>query len=47
MAVGVLRSVDRPTYDEGMQHQVEVAKEKKGKGDLHDLLHSGDTWTVE
>ena len=47
VVVGVLRSVERPTYDESTVAQIEVAKEKKGPGDLHELLYTPDTWTVE
>ncbi len=45
--IGVFRSVERPTYDEMLSNQVAQAIEKRGEGDLHALLHSGDTWTVE
>jgi 2-oxoglutarate/2-oxoacid ferredoxin oxidoreductase subunit beta len=47
VALGVLRNVDRGSYDEAMHHQIQAAKEKKGDGDLHDLLFAGDTWTVQ
>ncbi|MEZ4272701.1 MAG: hypothetical protein R3C68_15095 [Myxococcota bacterium] len=47
VAIGVLHKVERTTYDEGMTAQLEIAKDKKGPGDLHDLLHAGDTWTVK
>ncbi|MBW2397978.1 MAG: 2-oxoacid:ferredoxin oxidoreductase subunit beta [Deltaproteobacteria bacterium] len=45
--IGVFRSVERPAYDEMLSNQVTQAIEKRGEGDLHALLHSGDTWTVE
>ncbi len=45
--IGVFRAVDRPRYDHDMNQQIEVAREQKGRGDLHKLFHSGDTWTVE
>jgi 2-oxoglutarate/2-oxoacid ferredoxin oxidoreductase subunit beta len=44
--VGVFRDVERPSYDELLTGQLERAKEQRGEGDLHDLLHAGDTWTV-
>lgn len=44
--IGVFRSVDRPTYDEGLVRQVEQAKVKQGVGDLDDLFNRGDTWVV-
>jgi 2-oxoglutarate/2-oxoacid ferredoxin oxidoreductase subunit beta len=47
VVVGVLRNVPRPSYDEGMVAQIEVAKEKKGPGDLKELIYGNDTWTVD
>ena len=44
--VGVLRSVEKPSYDDLANAQVQAAVEAKGKGDLHELLGSGMTWTV-
>jgi 2-oxoglutarate ferredoxin oxidoreductase subunit beta len=45
--VGVFRAVERTAYDEMLTNQVSQAIEKRGDGDLHALLHSGDTWTAE
>ena len=45
--MGVLRSVQRPVYDEAVRHQVADAKEQLGDGDLDALLNSGDTWVVQ
>ncbi|MGW0431421.1 2-oxoacid:ferredoxin oxidoreductase subunit beta [Micromonospora sp. NPDC003197] len=48
--IGVFRQVDRPTYDEVVQEQVETAKAKAtGTPEelLTELLHSGDTWTID
>jgi len=44
-AIGVFRSVQRPTYDELMTGQVESAQ-AAGAADLDDLLRGKDTWTV-
>jgi 2-oxoglutarate/2-oxoacid ferredoxin oxidoreductase subunit beta len=44
--VGVFRDIERPVYDELMADQLRVAEEKRGKGDLAELLLSGETWTV-
>ncbi|WND33486.1 2-oxoacid:ferredoxin oxidoreductase subunit beta [Streptomyces sp. BB1-1-1] len=44
--IGVLRSVERPVYDERMSEQLDAAIEQNGKGDLATLLAGGDTWTV-
>jgi 2-oxoglutarate ferredoxin oxidoreductase subunit beta len=45
VAVGVLYSVPRPTYDGTLRGQTESARSTKG--DLGKLLRSGGTWTVE
>jgi 2-oxoglutarate ferredoxin oxidoreductase subunit beta len=44
--IGVFRAVDRPKYDELLNAQVQQAVEAQGEGDLEQLFHSGDTWTV-
>ncbi|MEU1627804.1 2-oxoacid:ferredoxin oxidoreductase subunit beta [Streptomyces sp. NPDC020096] len=45
--IGVLRSVERPVYDNAMADQLDAAVEQKGKGDLAALLAGNDTWTVD
>jgi 2-oxoglutarate ferredoxin oxidoreductase subunit beta len=45
--LGVFRDVQRPAYGDAMEHQLRVAAEQQGPGDLERLLSSGDTWTVE
>ena len=45
--VGVIRAVRRPTYDELMTQQIDLAIATEGAGDLNEILHEGDTWTVE
>jgi len=45
--MGVLRAVERPTYDDLMTRQIEDAISRDGEGDLEALLQEGDTWTVE
>jgi 2-oxoglutarate ferredoxin oxidoreductase subunit beta len=44
--VGVFRDVQRPTLEYLMAEQVEKAT-AKGKGDLGQLLHAGETWVVD
>lgn len=44
--VGVFRAVEHNCYDQDVKTQIAFAKEKMGKGNLMDLLHKGDTWTV-
>lgn len=45
--IGVFRAVDRPKYDVELNEQVARARQEKGEGNLDELFHSGDTWTVE
>ncbi len=45
--LGVLRAVNRPTYDTLMDEQVEEAVSGQGAGNLEALLAGQDTWTVE
>jgi 2-oxoglutarate ferredoxin oxidoreductase subunit beta len=45
-ALGVLRAVKRAPYEELLEAQVKEATARKGQGDLHALLRSGDTWRV-
>jgi 2-oxoglutarate ferredoxin oxidoreductase subunit beta len=44
-AIGVFRSVQRPTYEDLMTGQIESAQ-AGGPSDLDDLLRGKDTWTV-
>ncbi|MEZ6095853.1 MAG: hypothetical protein R3C03_16755 [Pirellulaceae bacterium] len=44
--IGVFRCIDRPTYEVQMKEQLEGAAAKRGTGDLNQLFHSGETWTV-
>ena len=41
--LGVFRDVERDSYDELLQAQLDNAK---GEGDLQALLGSGDTWSI-
>jgi 2-oxoglutarate/2-oxoacid ferredoxin oxidoreductase subunit beta len=43
---GVFLSVDRPTYEDELQDQIQFAKRKRGDGNVKDLLLSGETWTI-
>jgi 2-oxoglutarate ferredoxin oxidoreductase subunit beta len=45
--IGVFRAVQREDYGTGVSRQLAATIEQKGPGDLHDLLHSGATWTVD
>jgi 2-oxoglutarate ferredoxin oxidoreductase subunit beta len=43
--IGVFRDIERPVYDRLMDDQLDSAR-KGGEGDLAELLHAGDTWTI-
>jgi len=45
--LGVLRAVERPTYDALMDQQIQDAIAKHGEGDIEALFAEGDTWTIE
>jgi 2-oxoglutarate ferredoxin oxidoreductase subunit beta len=45
--VGIFRDVDAPIYETGVNAQVDEAVARKGAGELKDLVHSGEIWTVE
>ncbi len=44
--IGVLRSVERPSYDRLMAEQMTQAQ-ANGKGNLQSLISGSDTWTIE
>jgi 2-oxoglutarate ferredoxin oxidoreductase subunit beta len=44
--IGVFRDVERPVYDRLMEEQLDQARADQGEGDLGELLHAGDTWTI-
>ncbi len=44
--LGVFRSVSSPTCDELNAQLHDGARAAKGRGDLAELLNSGDTWTI-
>ena len=45
--IGVIYSIDKPTYNQDMIDQINHAKDKKGSGKVQDLLNAGDTWKVD
>ncbi len=45
--IGVIRDIQRPTYEEQVHQQMVSAQEKKGTGTWKELLHGDSTWTVE
>ena len=47
LAVGVIRDVEAPTYNDGVSQQVEEVRARKGFTSLRDMILAGETWTVE
>lgn len=47
IALGVIRDVDAPTYDESVHKQIKEVKAKKADRTLEELLMMGDTWEVK
>jgi 2-oxoglutarate/2-oxoacid ferredoxin oxidoreductase subunit beta len=45
--IGVLRKVEKPTYDAQINQQVDAAIDQRdGKADLQELINGAHTWTV-
>jgi 2-oxoglutarate ferredoxin oxidoreductase subunit beta len=47
VALGVFRSVRRPTYEEMVEEQIRRAREEKGPVDLDALLREGECWEIK
>lgn len=45
-AMGVIRSVESPSYDEQLVQQEQDAIAQKGEGDIKDLIYTKDIWKV-
>jgi 2-oxoglutarate ferredoxin oxidoreductase subunit beta len=45
--VGVYRCVQRPTYEDLLNKQIEDVVRAKGRGKLEELFASDDTWVVK
>jgi 2-oxoglutarate ferredoxin oxidoreductase subunit beta len=45
--IGVIYAVDKPTYNEKVDEQIDLTIQNLGRGKLETLLNSGDTWVVE
>ena len=46
LALGVIRDVESPVYNEALQAQIEEVRDKKGFSSLRDVILAGETWTV-
>ena len=47
VALGVIRQVNEPTYDDRVRDQLTQVKEASKITCMDELLRSGATWTVE
>jgi 2-oxoglutarate ferredoxin oxidoreductase subunit beta len=47
VAMGVIRAVEAPVYDQLMEQQIAAVKSKAKIRSIDDLLGSGNTWVVE
>jgi len=45
--IGVFRDVEKDTYEDMMQGQIDEAVKRMGPGDLDKLIRGGDTWVIE
>ncbi len=46
-AVGVFCDIQRPIYEDEMEKQIQLAKSKRGEGDLTAFLNAGETWVIK
>ena len=46
-ALGVIRDVEAPTYDDAVYAQIEEVSEKKKYHNFEELLMTNDTWEVK
>jgi 2-oxoglutarate ferredoxin oxidoreductase subunit beta len=47
IAMGVIRSVEAPVYDQEMKKQIENVQQRRRVSSMDQLLHSGNTWIVD
>ena len=47
LALGVIRDVERPVYNEEIDRQVAEVRARKNFSSLRDMVLAGETWTVE
>ena len=47
LAVGVIRDVEAPTYNDEVENQVREVQAAHGFSSLREMILAGDTWTVE
>ena len=45
--MGVIRRIQRPSYETAVSQQIEEARSRLGSGSLEEILYTEDCWTVE
>ncbi len=46
LAIGIIRDVDSPVYNEEIENQITNVRSRKNFGSLRDMILAGETWTV-
>lgn len=46
LAIGIIRDVDSPVYNEEIENQITDVRSRKNFGSLRDMILAGETWTV-
>lgn len=44
--MGVFRAIEKPTYEQMLEEQVQQGRKTMGRGELKELLNAGETWTI-
>lgn len=47
LALGVIRDVKSPVYNEEIEAQIADIRARKGYTSLRDMVVAGNTWTIE
>jgi 2-oxoglutarate ferredoxin oxidoreductase subunit beta len=47
LAIGIIRDVEAPTYNDGVNEQVAEVRARKGFNSLRDMILAGETWEVK
>ncbi|MCX8055103.1 MAG: 2-oxoacid:ferredoxin oxidoreductase subunit beta [Ignavibacteria bacterium] len=45
--IGVFQSIDKPSYEEKVDNQIEEVTKKLGEGDINKLMRGEDFWTID
>jgi len=45
--IGVFQSIDKPSYEEKVENQIEEVTKKLGEGDINKLMRGEDFWTID